>query len=119
MAEVNVGAMMSDIEKLVQRTAARVEASMNEEYVGSAADDLVTATAVGGRTTIDIHVLAKRRLDREELGAAIVEAVQMVEQRSSEALTTLFDDQGLEAFSPRAKALFTETMGRLRSQFPF
>lgn len=119
MAELDVRAMMSDIEKLAQRTAAKVEASMSEEHVGTAADDLVTATAAaGGRTIIDIHVLGKRRLDREELGAAIVEAVHLAEQRAGEAFAALFDDDGLESFSPRGKAMFAERLDTLRKQFP-
>jgi DNA-binding protein YbaB len=52
------------------------------EYLASSADDLVTARQAQDRTTVSIHVLAKRRLDREDLAAAIVEAVNAAEQKA-------------------------------------
>jgi DNA-binding protein YbaB len=62
-----------------------------QAHTGSAADGYVTATVSGARElrSIDIHLLARRRLDNVALGEAVVAAVQAAEQQAAEGQRAL------------------------------
>lgn len=120
MAGLDVREMLAQAEVMLERASTMLQSRQADEYVGTAADEMVSATLADGRTTISLHVLAKRRLDREELGAAIVEAVRSAEQQSQAAVTAFFEeDHGANVFSPRGQALFRDTMDRLRARLPY
>jgi nucleoid-associated protein EbfC len=61
------------------------------EYTGTAADGMVTAVVSGARElrSIDIHLLARRRLDNVTLGEAVVAAVVAAEQQAADAQRAL------------------------------
>ena len=77
--------MAADLQRFLVRARSGIEATREQEHVGEAADGLVVATLRGTESTISLHVTAKRRLDREELGEAIVEAVGAAERAAHEA----------------------------------
>lgn len=52
MAPVDLEARTRELEQLVRFVVGRVDSLREEEYVGTAADGLVTATLTGGTTTI-------------------------------------------------------------------
>ncbi|MEQ7126528.1 YbaB/EbfC family nucleoid-associated protein [Actinopolymorpha sp. B11F2] len=87
MEEAYLTALMSELEHKISNAAAKLgDLGEAQEYVGTSSDGLVTATVAGASVIVDIHILAKRRLDRHDLGEAIVEAVNDAERRSTETL---------------------------------
>lgn len=114
MDQPSIQALNEAAEQVIKSAAARARAAQQEEFVGTAADGLVTATVRTGELSIDVHVLAKRRLEREELGAAVVEAVHEAERQAREVDT--FDDlDGLENAPRGFREAFTDAMRQLRS----
>jgi hypothetical protein len=79
MAKIDLDGIMQELECAIHGAAAQAELQRSLETIGTAAGGLVTARVRAQQLEIDIHVLAKRRLERDELGEAIVEAVNMAE----------------------------------------
>lgn len=86
---------LSGLQEQISAALAAAEAYSREaparEYTGTAADGMVTAVVSGARElrSIDIHVLARRRLDNITLGEAVVAAVLAAEQQASDAQRAL------------------------------
>jgi DNA-binding protein YbaB len=87
MEPMNLDAIMNEIGRSIAEASEHAEEHRTRSFEGTAADDMVKATVTGGRLEIDIHVLAKRRLDRDDLAAAVVEAVRDADRRAREAIT--------------------------------
>lgn len=104
--------------RLAKASAMRAQARQREEYVGTAAEELVTARMAGGELTIELHPTAKRRLEREDLAGAVVEAVHDAERQLSEGATDGFEEdvEALEELTPQVKQVFIDTMRELRSR---
>lgn len=102
--------------RLIRSAAARVEARAREEYVGTAADGLVTARIGNGELKLELHPLAKRRLDRQALGAAVVEAITEAERAMTEVPESeLVDEQVLASAPAPFREAFGDALRRLRA----
>lgn len=87
--ELNLAALAGLQDQIAAALAAAEEYARDaptQAYTGSAADGHVTATVSGARElrSIDIHLLARRRLDNVALGEAVVAAVQAAEQQAAD-----------------------------------
>jgi DNA-binding protein YbaB len=85
--ELNLGALAGLQDQITAALAAAEEyarTAPTQEHTGTAADGYVTATVSGARElkSIDIHLLARRRLDNVALGEAVVAAVHAAEQQA-------------------------------------
>lgn len=120
MRPEDLDALTADVKRAVENSAIRIKEAREQEFVGMAADDLVTARLLGGRLDIDIHVLAKRRMERDDLGAAIVEAVNDAERQAAEAFQpdTDFESRLFSMISPKARERYHEVLQQLRSRMP-
>jgi DNA-binding protein YbaB len=111
---------LAEIEHMISETSARVRDLQEQEFTGSAADGLVAATLSGTQLDIEVHLLAKRRFDREELGAAIVEAVNAAEAARADALTRTALARRVErATDDEFYRQFREAMLKMRTNLPF
>jgi nucleoid-associated protein EbfC len=119
MAPIDLEARARELEQLVRAAAAKANTLQEQEHVGTAADGLVTATITGGETRIEIHVLAKRRLERDELGEAILEAVKDAERQASRAIASFLDDAtDVPGVGADVRSGVAEALQRIRSQVP-
>jgi nucleoid-associated protein EbfC len=87
--ELNLSALTGLQDQIGKALAAAEEyarAAPTQSYTGSAGDGYVTATVSGTRElqAIDIHLLARRRLDNVALGEAVVEAVRAAEAQAAQ-----------------------------------
>lgn len=120
MERLDVSTLVAHLEHVVETTTERVAEFQEREFTGSAADELVVATVSGGALTVDIHVLAKRRLEREELGQAVVEAVAAAESNAADAMTELTLEPGRadSSLSETFHAHYREAMREMRARLP-
>jgi DNA-binding protein YbaB len=72
---------LSNLSAFLEQAQEGVQAWASQEFTGTAPDSEVTARVNAGGSLVDIHIpiMAKRSLDRESLGEAIVEAVLAAE----------------------------------------
>lgn len=120
MERLDPEALLAQVGQAVEEAAEQIEEAQAREFVGTAADDMVTARVSGGQLDIEIHVLAKRRLERDELGEAVVQAVQEAERQVSEA--TFEIDPKRRAGSDTSDQVRTEldkAMRHMRGRMPF
>jgi nucleoid-associated protein EbfC len=82
-----LGGLQDQIMAALAAAEAYARDAPTREYTGTAADGLVTATVSGAQElrSIDIHLLARRRLDNVTLGEAVVEAVLDAERQAAQA----------------------------------
>lgn len=111
--ELNLSALAGvpdQISAALAKAEQYARSAMTEEYVGTAAEGTVTATVSGDRelTTIDIHVLARRRLDNATLGEAVVAAVQAAEQQAADRQRDLL--AGIEIAGVRVSEFVDDPM---------
>lgn len=117
MEPVDLQAIVEEMGHAINDAVEQLKAAREREYVGSAADGLVTATLAAGTLTIDIHILAKRRLDREDLEAAIVEAVHAAEHEAANVpIVTGPERRGQSAVGDKFYAAFDEAMRQSRAR---
>lgn len=120
MAPLDIEGRARELELLVRAAAAKVQQLREEEHVGTAADELVTATLAHGKTTIDIHVLAKRRLERDELGEAVVAAVKDAERQAGKGIAAFLEDvTEVSGVGADVRASVAEKLRRVQSRLPF
>lgn len=116
MERPTVEALSGVAERLIRSAAARVEARQQEEYVGTSEDEMVTATIARGELSLELHALARRRLDREELGAAVVEAITAAERAATDVpMDDLENDEAFGAVPSAFKDAFSDAMSKLRA----
>jgi nucleoid-associated protein EbfC len=84
--ELNIGALNDQIAAALAAAEEFARTAPEQTYTGSAADGHVTATVSGARElrSIDIHLLARRRLDTVSLGEAVVAAVLAAEEQAEQ-----------------------------------
>ncbi|MBM7789702.1 YbaB/EbfC family nucleoid-associated protein [Tenggerimyces flavus] len=117
MEPVELQAIVEEMGHAINEAVAQLKAAREREYVGTAADGLVTATLADGRLDIDIHVLAKRRLEREDLEAAIVEAVHAAERQATEVpIVTGLERRAQSAVGDKFYTAFDEAMRKTRTR---
>lgn len=118
MRPEDVQALTAELRRAMRNSSTRIKHVREQEFVGTAADELVTARLVGGQLNIDIHVLAKRRMERDDLAAAVVEAVNDAERQAAEALQpdANLESRLLSMASPKARERYHEVLQQLRSQ---
>ncbi|WP_020579861.1 YbaB/EbfC family nucleoid-associated protein [Actinopolymorpha alba] len=110
---MNLDAIMNEIGRSIAEMSEQVEEHRIRSFEGTAADDLVKATVTNGQLEIDIHVLAKRRLEREELAASVVEAVREADRQTREAtFTTSLQRRADSSMSDSFDRMFKEAMER-------
>lgn len=120
MEPAQLNAILNEIGRAISEASERVRDIQTQEFTGSAADDLVTATVCGDQLDIKVHLLAKRRLDREELGAAIVEAVNAAETAGADAMTrTTLETNAENDVGDEFYRRFREAMRDMRRNLPF
>lgn len=120
MAPVDIEGRVRELELLVRATADKVKQLQDQEHVGTAADEMVTATLAGGRTTIEIHVLAKRRLERDEIGEAVVAAVKDAERQAGKGISALLEDATeVPGVGADVRASVAEKLRQVQSRLPF
>ncbi|MGW5360734.1 YbaB/EbfC family nucleoid-associated protein [Actinopolymorpha pittospori] len=113
MEPVNLDAMMDDIGRSITEATEQLEQHRARSFEGTAADDLVKAVVCGGQLQIEIHVLAKRRLDREDLAAAVVQAVQDADRQAREGvITTSLQRRAESATGDTFDRMFRDVMER-------
>jgi DNA-binding protein YbaB len=120
MERLDVRALMDEVGHAIDEAAEYLEERRNREFVGTAADGLVTARIAEQRLQVEIHILAKRRLERDELAEAVVEAVREAEQQATDATFELSIER--RAKSDTTDAFYREfhqAMAQMRSKVRF
>jgi DNA-binding protein YbaB len=117
MEPVELQAIIQEMGRAIDDAVEQLREAQEREFVGTAADGLVTATLAAGQLEVDIHVLAKRRLDREDLEAAIVEAVHSAEQQAADVpIVTGLENRAQSAMGDKFYAAFNDAMRETRSR---
>ncbi|MFD2081817.1 Conserved DNA-binding protein YbaB [Actinopolymorpha cephalotaxi] len=88
MDELNLEAVMNELGRSITEATEQLEEHRSRSFEGTAADGLVKAVVTNGQLELDIHLLAKRRLDREDLAAAVVQAVQDADRQARQFTVT-------------------------------
>ncbi|MEV0214919.1 YbaB/EbfC family nucleoid-associated protein [Micromonospora sp. NPDC050695] len=95
MRRADLAQLVTEMTALLETATSETGRLAREEFVGTAADGLVTATVSGAKELLDISVAARahRTVDNSTLGEAVVEAVRAAEaladQRRSEIMSGL------------------------------
>lgn len=115
----NLRALMAEIGQAIEETAEQLESHQAREFTGTAADGLVTVRLADGQLEIDIHVLAKRRLERTDLAEAVVAAINEAESQATEAvLPTTLQQRADSAVSDLFHTQFRQAMQDFRRFMP-
>lgn len=110
---------MDEMGNAIEEAVEQIKAAGQREFVGTAADGLVTATLAPGRLDVDLHPLAKRRLERQDLEAAIVEAVNAAEQQAADIpLVTNLESRARTETTDTFYTAFNDAIGQMRARLP-
>ena len=93
----DISRMLQELPQFQAALQAAVAGVNDEGFSGTAADGGVTAvvSGLGGLREIRIGVQAKRSIDNQTLGLAVVEAVRNAEAAAREAMTQRFGNVSL------------------------
>ncbi|MGC5291044.1 YbaB/EbfC family nucleoid-associated protein [Micromonospora sp. DT231] len=95
MRSIDVAQLVTEITTLLETATSGTGQLVHEQFVGTAADGLVTATVSGAKELLDVSVAARahRTVDTVTLGEAVVAAVRaaeaLAEQRRAEVMSGL------------------------------
>ncbi|TNH31706.1 YbaB/EbfC family nucleoid-associated protein [Micromonospora orduensis] len=86
MRRVDIAQLVTEVTALLETATSETGQLAREEFVGTAADGMVTATVSGAKELLDVSVAARapRTVDNITLGEAVVEAVRAAEALADE-----------------------------------
>lgn len=96
MGSLDLGAILDEMGRAIEASTRETEELSKREFSGSAGDGLISAVISGQNIEVHVHPLAKRRLSRDDLGAAVVEAVNAAERESVQALMDAVAERGAD-----------------------